>query len=167
MFNFFVSTAQFKKGKLYLKNGETKTGLIKTRDFGGLKFKKHKGAETELYDYNNTIGYDITEKGIIKFLYKKIGLSNPRLMRIVRLGKINLYSQIQGKREIITGLKYSNKFIYFIEKNDLTYKVGSKFKKKDLELINDCPILIQKIKKKEFKKKEIYKIVNFYNNNCD
>jgi len=87
-------------------------------------------------------------------------------MKIVRLGKINLYSIKIVKREIVTGIRTHYRFIYFIEKNNVIRRVGNKLSKKDLQLFKDCPSLFKKIKKKEFKKSNVYQIVNFYDMNC-
>ncbi len=183
MLSFFITNAQFEQGAfnlkhrntkkakfelgtIYLKDGNTKKGIIKTRNFGGIKYKEKKESDVELYDYNNIIGYDITENGIVKYRYKKVGNNNPQIMQIVRLGKINLYSIKVANRDITTGIKVNYSFIYFIEKDNITTRVGKKISKSDLEFFNDCPSLIKKIKKKEFKKKDVYQIINFYDMNC-
>jgi hypothetical protein len=57
-------------------------------------------------------------------------------------------------------------YVYFIEKNNKTIRIGGKIKNKRMNLFSDCPILIEKIQNKEFKKREIIEIIDYYNNNC-
>ena len=166
MLFFLISNAQFKAGKIYLKDGNIKNGLIKERKFGGIKYKDNENSKAEPYDYNHITGYDITEKGVVKYRYKKVGNNFPQIMKVVRLGKINLYNIIVANREISTGIKVSTSLLYFMEKNTVTIRIGRKFNKNELNFFEDCPLLLKKIKKKEFKKKDVYKVVNFYNNNC-
>lgn len=40
------------------------------------------------------------------------------------------------------------------------------WKKNTLEFFKDCPLLVEKIKSKEFKEKDLKEIVEFYNDNC-
>ncbi|WNH10859.1 hypothetical protein [Thalassobellus suaedae] len=166
MLCFFITNAQFEQGKIYLNDGSTKTGLIKERDLGGIKYKEKEESDVELYDHTSIDGYDITENGIVKYRYKKTENGFPQIMQIVRVGKINLYSIKVANRDITTGIRVNYSFIYFIEKDNVTTRVGKKLSKSDLELFNDCPSLIKKIKKKEFKKNDVYQIVNFYDMNC-
>ena len=164
--NTNTEKSKFEQGIIYLKDGNTKKGLIKKRNLGGIKYKEKEESDVELYDHMNIDGYNITENGIVKYLYKKTENGFPQIMQLVRVGKINLYSIKVSNRDIITGIRVNYSFIYFIEKENVTTRVGKKLSKSDLELFNDCPSLIKKIKKKEFKKKDVYKIVNFYDMNC-
>ncbi|WP_338360209.1 hypothetical protein [Yeosuana marina] len=166
VFSCSLANAQFNKGTVYLKDGNTKTGLIKERDLGGIKYKEKEESDVELYDHTSIDGYDITEKGIAKYRYKKTENGFPQIMQIVRVGKINLYSIKVANRDIMTGIRVNYNFIYFIEKDNVITRVGKKLSKSDLELFKDCPSLIKKIKKKEFKKNDVYQIVNFYDMNC-
>ncbi|MEP5341223.1 MAG: hypothetical protein ABJL44_15905 [Algibacter sp.] len=175
IFSFLMTNAQFKKGVIYLKDGNTYEGLIKLKKFGGIKYKENEASEAQSFDFIQMKGYDVTEHGRVKFRYKKVGDFH-KMMKVVRLGKINLYSVFvsnevkdQGfikKKTMIEELPISSGNIYYIEKWETTVRIGSKIKKGKLYLFEGCPILLEKIKKKEFKKDDIYKIVNYYINDC-
>ena len=38
--------------------------------------------------------------------------------------------------------------------------------KKTKRFISDCPELVNRINEKEFQRKDIFKIINYYNDNC-
>jgi hypothetical protein len=169
LISFLSTNAQFNKGTIYTKNGKPKNGLIKIRLLGGIKFKESESSKVMFYDYKHMSGYDIKDDGIIKkYRYKQIGNGRPRRMKIVELGKINLYRIFVSNAgsSMAMGLPVSEGYVYFIEKNNKTIRIGGKIKNKRMNLFSDCPILIEKIKNKEFKKREVIEIVDYYNNNC-
>jgi hypothetical protein len=87
LISFLSTNAQFNKGTIYTKNG-----LIKIRLLGGIKLKESESSKVMNYDYKHIGNYDIKDDGIIKKnRYKQIGNGRPRRMKIVELGKINLY----------------------------------------------------------------------------
>ncbi|MFI1745141.1 hypothetical protein [Thalassobellus sediminis] len=157
----------YEKGIIYFKDGTSEEGLIKSKSFGGVKFRESLDSKPQSYDYNDIEGYDITEHGSVKYRYKKVGDFH-KIMKVIRLGKMNLYSVFVSNAGTAgaMGLPSSQGNIYYIEKNQKVVNIGSKIRKNEWYLFEDCPILLEKIKKKEFKKYEIFKIVNFYDTKC-
>lgn len=166
--SFLFMNAQFNEGTIYLKDSTEIKVLIKTKTFGGVKYKESESSEIREYEDNQLNGYDINENGTIeKYRFKEVqGIS--RRMKIVRLGKINLYSIFVSNSgsAMGMGLPVSEGNVYFLEKNNVTIRTGTKLKSGKLYLIEDCPKLIDKIKKKELKTKEVIKIIDYYNQNC-
>tara|TARA_R110002050_G_scaffold179741_8_gene313244 strand:+ start:1018 stop:1554 length:537 start_codon:yes stop_codon:yes gene_type:complete len=166
--SFSFINAQYNEGTIYLKDSTKRKGLIKTKTFGGVKYKENQSSDVTDYEDNQLNGYDLKEYGTIeKYRYKEVnGLS--RRMKIVRLGKINLYSVFKSNAgsAMGMGLPVSEGNIYFIEKNNVTIKIGAKLKNGKLYLIEDCPKLIDKIQSKELKTREVVEIIDYYNKNC-
>ena len=54
--------------------------------------------------------------------------------------------------------------LFYMKVDNKIITIGTHISKKHLVFFKDCPELINKIKNKEFKRKEIFKIINFYNN---
>ncbi|MFD0989750.1 hypothetical protein ACFQ1R_06560 [Mariniflexile jejuense] len=166
--SFSLANAQFYEGTIYLKDSTEIKGLIKAKTFGGLKYKESESSDIKEFEDNQLSGYDIKEDGTIdKYRFKDVqGVS--RKMKIVRLGKINLYSIFVSNSSTAMGmgLPTSSGNVYFLEKNNITIRTGVKFKNGKLHLIEDCPMLIDKIEKKEFNKREIIKIIEYYNKSC-
>ena len=166
--SFLFTNAQFNEGIVYLKGSTNLKGLIKIKTFGGIKYKENDSSDIKTYEDSQLNGYDITDNGILKrYRYKNVqGIY--RRMKIEKLGKINLYSIFVSNSgsAMGMGLPASSGNVYFLEKNNVTIRTGARFKNGKSYLIEDCPILIDKIKKKEFKKREVIKIIEYYNKNC-
>jgi len=176
LLSFLLSHGQFKEGIIYDKTGKERKGLIKVKRFDGIIFKLDKSSKEIYYDEKHIIGYDIKEENDIeKYRYKIVeNASFLRPMKMEILGKISLFSVYNygthyapmGPGGMMTPMSSYSRTIYFVEKNNRLIRTGSRLNKKPLELFKDCPKLIEKLDNKEIKKKEIKKIVNFYNSNC-
>lgn len=166
--SFLFVNAQSDEGTIYLKDSTEIKGLIKIKTFGGVKYKANESSDIIEYENSQLNGYDIKENGIIKkYRFKEVqGVS--RRMKIEKLGKINLYSIFVSNSgsAMGMGLPTSSGNVYFLEKNNVIIRTGAKFKNGKLYLIEDCPILIDKIKTKEFKKREVIEIIEYYNKKC-
>ena len=162
--------AQYHSGTIYFKNGETKKGFIKKRNFDGIKFKENKNSKTIIYDHNHITGYDTL---IGYYRYKNEYKSSPILFELLTRGKINLYFLQKSSYGFAipggSGATYGGgtSYIYFIEKGERFMKLGYRVNKGNLFYFTDCPILIKKIKSKEIKGSNVYKIIDFYNTRCD
>lgn len=174
IFSFFFANAQYNNGTLFLKDSTSLRGLIKIKTFGGIKFKSDNDSESIDYDYNKVDGFDLNGKS-----YRYVKNTNeitPRLLNENIKGKISLYSnEVYNPGHTIPngfaggGMSFGggSSTIYFIKINDELTRIGAKFKNKHLELFSSCPSLTQKIENKEFKKREVYEIVSYFNDNCD
>lgn len=173
IFSFSVLHAQYSEGKIYFKNDSVSKGLIRVKTFGGIKFKTSENSEPLEYDYKTILGYDV--KGWQYRYEKKKETRKPELFKLILEGKITIY---EGKvykpntQTIDDSFSEVNSLmdwqtVYFIKANSKLIKVINKFKKKQLEIFQDCAELIEKIKQKELKKWQIYDIVEFYNEDCN
>lgn len=99
-----------------------------------------------------------------------------RLMELVNNGKMKLYriSNVYEKnigfssnKDYFAGKSAST--VYFLEsKNDLNtvFRAGTDFEEKAKVIFADCPSLVNNIGKDDFRKKDLFKMVIFYNENC-
>lgn len=168
----FVS-AQFHPGKVYFKDNTSKEGLILRRTFGGIKFKTDEDSQEAKYSSDDIDGYDINEHS---FRYVKLGyIEEPILMTQVLDGDITLYVDQVGNPSLPlnngftgTGMGFGGgtSSIYYIKVKNEVLRLGTRLKKDKVKIFNDCPSLIQKIENKELKRRNIYKIVEYYNQNC-
>ncbi|MCB0476047.1 MAG: hypothetical protein KDC69_10240 [Flavobacteriaceae bacterium] len=163
--------------------GQAKIYLITTTNGTEIKAKKYSPEEYFLrvktlnneivkisYDELNKIQYDITEKGEIRTITRKYVLISDdygELMGLMVSGKCNLYLGT----EPFGSTPYINYFV-LREGEQFATMIGSKsviskhnFRKTALEYFKDCPQIIEKIEK-DFNRKKIMELVEFYNKNC-
>lgn len=167
--------AQFKEGKIYFKDNKTIKGLVKVKTLGGIKFKTTSDSGAKDYSHEQIKGYDVNGW---QYRYLKDNKTlAPKLLKLILEGEISLYSKIvKNPNSAISngspsgGIKMIiNPFptkIYYLKSKDSVVKIGTTIKKSHLEFFKNCPELIKKIKTKEFKKWEIYEIIDFYNFDC-
>jgi len=173
LLSFLCVNARYYEGTVYFKNNTTAEGFIKIRVFGGIKFKTNKQADAKLLDYNHIDGFDIEYK---RYRYIKSQHNfPPKLLNQRILGKICLYSnQVTTPGHMVPsgftggGMSFGGgtATIYYLKINDKLIKIGTRFKKRHLKILSDCPGLIDKIENKEFHKRDILEIVKFYNKNA-
>jgi len=114
---------------------------------------------------------------LINLLYKtEQGKSEPKLMEVIIKDKMKLYriSDVYEKnigfannKDYLKKKKAST--VYFLQsKNDdnEAIRVGRDFKEIMKAYFSDCKLLSEKIGKDQFRKKDILKIVLYYNENC-
>jgi hypothetical protein len=182
--------AQYEKTTVHYRNGEVKQGFAKFAFMSDkLKFKETKEQKKpSLLTYKEldkfVIGYgnDKTE-----YQYKIVkGKPGAKLLKVKLRGDVSLYYEIKtsggapmamgGVGGMTMGMGFSSSTeVYYIAKKDddiviqLFNMLGvskKKFKKIVPEFFGDCPELIEKIKNKEYKKRDIVEIVDYYNNEC-
>jgi hypothetical protein len=114
-------------------------------------------------------------------LKKRKGKKKFRLMQRLIDGKVSLYLDIVANGNYTfmgssTIHSYNQSNLYFVQKDGEVSAPMSpetvqarlkSFKRRATDYFKDCDGLVKKIKKKEFKKKDIFQIVEFYNSNCD
>lgn len=175
-FSFYLGTAQFNPGTVYLKDSTKIKGLIRIKSLGGIKFKPSNDAKSTFYNFNTITGFD-TKGEKYRYLQSQVGY-NPILLKEKISGKISLYSnEIYNPGVIVptgfTGGGAPMSFgggsatIYYILVENNLQRVGFKLKKKHLEILKDCKSLTEKIEKKYYKRRNVYDIIYYYNNSCD
>lgn len=114
---------------------------------------------------------------LIDLVYKtEQGKSKPKLMEVVIKGKMELY-RIADVYEKNIGFssnkdylkKKKSSTVYFLQsKNDdnEAIRVGRDFKETMKAYFSDCKLLTEKIGNDNFRKKDVLKIVIYYNQNC-
>lgn len=123
-------------------------------------------------------GYGFSEK----YVYVKPNkYSQPKLMEVIEEGKVNLYKESSFGIQIgITGgvgnsnfgaspiLSHDYSAVYYVKRKTEEYAtdISFSFKSNSSRYFSDCKMLLQKIKKNEFRKKDIVEIVYFYNDYC-
>lgn len=187
LFSFSV-LGQKTKGVLVFKNGETKKGLVKLSGSNSVKFRAKKKEKAVKYDFS-TLEYAKIYIGEEAKIYKYVAVVNketPIILEELIVGKVTLYNlhtqgyssgfspMAGGGAPMYTGgASYSINNLYVLkEGEDKASHLGSdhlfskNFKKAASAFFKDCDSLVQKIQNKEFKKKEIKEIVEFYNDHC-
>ena len=72
IFSFLLSSAQYKKGIIFLTDSTEIKGLIKVRTLDGIKYKENDSSSVKKLNDTQLIGYNITEDGIeTKYRFKK------------------------------------------------------------------------------------------------
>ncbi len=172
------SFAQKKKGIVYFKDNTSIEGLIKVKTFSGIKFKKSKDSEAINYTHEQIKGYDVSGW---QFRYvEDPDTQKIKLYKLIYEGEISLYEKLKANPNSIevinTTTNMSNGFavgitldipVYFIKTNDEVLKIGNNLKNKHHYIFDDCPLLIEKIKNKEFKRWDLFLMVEFYNEDCN
>lgn len=175
-FSCLLINAQFNKGTVFLKDSTELKGLIRIKSFGGIKFKTAQDSESTFYDYKQITGFD-TDGEKYRYINNQEGFP-PILLKEKIKGKISLYSnEVYNPGHTIpngfagggTGMTFGggSATIYHILVKDKLIRVGTKIKNKHLEILKNCTSLIEKIENKDLKKRDVYEIINYYNNSCN
>ena len=181
--------SQKSRAEMVLKNGDTLVGLVKITN-GKVKFRSSKEVRPDLYLFEAIKQITIHENSEPK-VYQNIPIKNlkaPNLLLLEVSGKVNLYTDHSfgymatgpsgvgspGGTSFGGGQFYSVNHYYLKRHNEETaFHIGSdqlfstNFKKAASDYFSDCLVLKQKIEAKEFKKRDLVEIVNFYNSQCN
>ena len=179
-------SAQKTRADLYFKDGTVKSGFAKIIGIEWVKYKskkkgkavRYKMMEMEkvvIHNFGSSSTYVLRETDSGKF----------RLLEVLEFGRVSLYSiETQGNSAPVfaggpnggwttTGYSYNINNLYVQREGEVqvthlgsTHFFSKNFKKAALEYFKDCPSLTEKIENKEYKKRDIRVIVNFYNENC-
>lgn len=188
LFLFFISSnvfSQKKKCILYFNDNTTIEGLGKIRSDGAIKFKLNDDSDSKIYAADLIDKIKINENGLTQtYRYKKEKGNFPLWLKVIVEGKVNLYkNDISGFYFGPTGAAgfgapmamSSGPVIYYYvshEGDTEVFKITSignfskNFKKAASEFFKDCPVLVEKVNAKTFKKDDIEEVVHFYNKNC-
>ncbi|WBX70482.1 hypothetical protein [Tenacibaculum retecalamus] len=189
LFTLLNAYSQYKETKVFYRNGTVEKGFAKFLFLSSnLKFKKSKTQKApEILTYKEVDKFIIYNRGEHTEYQHKIvnGKAGSKLLKVKTRGKIDLFYEVRksgaapmggatGGMNFSIGVSSSSE-VYYISKKDSPFATKlfhlldpSKriFKKIIPEYFGDCPELIEKIKKKEYKKRHIVEIVDFYNNQC-
>lgn len=187
------SFSQNQKATLFFRDGTSLEGLARITNFGDkIKFKKDKNSEKIIYNSQKVDKIVIRENDEdITYQYKIIkNRKTPLLLEPLKEGKVTLYRDLkQGYSPGMQmggysaggmgmnfggGRSYSISSYYVSKDNgNIVIHLGDKgtiftknFKKAASEYFKDCSELVKKIQSKEFRKRDVVDIVEYYNENC-
>ena len=147
-------------------------------------FKVSPTAEVSEWSYDIAYGLIFSGYGYSeKYVYVTPGkyAKKPKLMEVIEEGKVNLYKESSlgynvgigvsaSKSGIGAGptLSYDFSTVYYVQRKNEAYAtdITFSFKNNTLKYFSDCKALVEKIKKREFIKKDIVDIVYYYNDYC-
>lgn len=160
------ANAQYVNGSINYANGTSKKGLVKITNNFKVKFKAKSEDKPSTHDHEDITGIDTHDDGNYRFKKYQEGFP-PMLFQELKTGKMNLYiierynPGVMNQNGMMMGGGPS--ITYYIETFGKFIKLGARVKQKHLYHFSACRGLVDKIKKKEFKKNDIYGIVAFYN----
>ena len=183
--------AQTERVELYRSDGTILKGLAK-RSNDKLKYRKAKGESAIRYDLTEFEKIIVFSEGEDEDqVYKKIHIKDekkPEMLLVVAEGPVSIYQKektyytsgygaglgVNGvSGHTFTGNNLSINTLYLKKENEPeaiylgSDKLFSKnFKKAAADFFSDCPTLVKRIMNKEYTKKELDKIVEFYNDQC-
>lgn len=171
--------SQKTKGTVTLIDGTILSGYVSVSN--KVKFKSNLNAKAITYDYQNCKEASVIDKKGKEKKYEYIKLKEnkkPILLEIITDGFLRLYYQDNTSYTGNFGGSgmggFNSKSTYYVKKQteDVAEKcaafgyIGNSFKKFINDYFKDCQKLISKVENKEFKKKNLEEIVEFYNSNC-
>jgi len=182
-------TGQKCEATLYFKDGTVLKGYGKLKINGVVKFRKTLDEKPKKHDFVVLEKMETTINEDSK-VFVQVKVKNKEKLEILDLeikGKLNLYIKInqgynhnfsgnfeQGGMSIPTGVNFYSIQNYYVKRKDenQAFHLGSNqafsknFKKAASLYFSDCPELVNKIENKVYKKKDLKRIIKFYNENC-
>ena len=180
--------AQKSKAVLTFKDGTVKNGLGKLISRNRVKFRSHKKAKPIKYHFKNLETVKMIQKeDSLTYVYIRVNnKKKPRVLEVKVAGILSLYELSQthysaghfggpggfgGGFVPVYAYNINNFYVRKAGQKEATH-LGSNqlftknFKKAASTYFKDCPSLVQKIQSRTFKKRDLEKIVNYYNRNC-
>lgn len=182
--------ASMEPGTLIFKDGTQIDGLVKIIG-NSVKYRASKEEDKIKYDYTQLYRVFFKDSNRQDFLYEYVKLENyekPQLLNVIVEGYLMLYSNTQnyynsGGMGFSMGMGGGMYFgggggsstSYYIKRPNESFATffmvyGSippqSFKKVVRSYFADCPELVEKVNKKEFRKSDFMSVVEFYNKNC-
>lgn len=179
--------AQKLKAELVFKDGRKITGLGEPANKDLIRFKKEKKAKKEFYSFKEVdtvkVYYDFNPT---IFVYQKIkGRTYPDVLEVANVGKNVIFYRdntqgyitfsnggVSGGMNTGRAVNLTHSFVRKPNEEEATHLgsndwMSKNFKKAASKFFSDCPQLITKIETREFKKKDLISIIDYYNNSCN
>ncbi|MGY3793193.1 hypothetical protein [uncultured Aquimarina sp.] len=190
---FYSCSLQAQKSSaiLIFKDGTELKGFGKIKSFGKVKFRKTKKDKAKKYKFDELHSVKIYEGGELNtYVYKSIKDSEfPKVLQLITEGKVTLYKihtegyygtpnigagGFGGTGVGFGGGNYYSMNSYYVKRENeeevthlgSTHLFSKNFKKAASTYFKDCTSLVEKIQNKEFKKRHIREVVEYYNNDC-
>lgn len=179
--------AQKTPGTLVFKDGSSKKGFVRLFGSEKVKFKatkKDKAVKYHFSDLDHAKIYIRDEPSIYKYI-PVLGTEESLVLEEIVKGKVSLFNLISqgysapvggmgGAAPMFTGASYSIKNLYVLKEGEKeathlgsNHLFSKNFKSAASAYFKDCATLVSKIQNKDFKKKEIKAIVEYYNTQCE
>ena len=181
-----ILIAKKSEAKLVFKDVTVLKGLGELKGTAFVKFRKNKKAKARKYHFGVLESIQLYSEEFAKtYVYLPVKKKNKyKVLEEVVVGDISLYKIViergapmgvgfgggigMGMSMGSVSIKYylrkkGEKEVTHITSTDLFSK---NFKKAATAYFKDCPDLVKKIKTKEYRKREIRNIVEFYNSKC-
>ncbi|MBQ4822593.1 hypothetical protein [Aquimarina sp. MMG016] len=166
---------------LIFKNGIKLRGLGTVINDGDVKFRESKKHKRVYYSFDKLDSVMVYDTDVVyTYVRKKVKDKLERkVLRVVAKGKkVTLYKVvIEGYTDTGMGPSFGHHHSisgYYASKEgekEVTHLGSSglfsiNFKKAASKYFEDCPVLVEKIKNKKYKKRNILEIVEYYNKEC-
>lgn len=183
----YYTEAQRTRAKLIYKDGKEVKGFGKLIGNNRVKFKASRKDKPQKLDFSLFDRVYIYSSGYAA-IYTELSVKNKIDKKIVEImtegDKVNLYRIASvgystmgspmgfGGAPTMTYAYSINNFYVMKNGDKLATHLGSNqlfsknFKKAASEYFKDCPSLVEKIKTKEFKKRDLKTIIDYYNEDC-
>jgi hypothetical protein len=173
------SFAQKEKGTVTLIDGTILNGYVSVSN--KIKFRSSLEEKSTTYDYESAKEATVVDKKgkESKFEYVVIKENKkPIILEILVDGFLRLYTENTTQYTSsfggggMGGFRSSSTYYLKKQTEEIAQQcaafgyIGNSFKKFINSYFTDCPEIITKVEKKEFKKKNYDEIVEFYNSNC-
>ncbi|MFL1895660.1 hypothetical protein ACJRPK_08145 [Aquimarina sp. 2-A2] len=173
---------------LTYKDGKQLIGLGKIRASGKIKFKKTKKDKAQNYSFDSIARATIHEPyGMVHYVRRKVsGTGNYAIVELVKQGKVTLYRTYDRSYRTMRSEpdQFGNGFVmsgsapiknYYVQKEGepaITHLSSNQLFSKNFEktaaaYFEDCPVLVQKIQDKVYRKRDLKAILTFYIDECN
>lgn len=186
-----LSFGQRTRAELIFKDGSLLEGIAEPVNKNFIKFRKEPKAKKEYFTFEEVdtlkVYYDF-----IPTIYVMVKLKNgfaPKVMELARAGKNVVYyrsisqgnaaslgflSNGGGAGAMMSGSGFSGAKHFYVRKTNEEGAIrlassswfSKNFKNTASNFFSDCPELVKKIQNREFKKRDINEIIEFYNTKC-
>jgi hypothetical protein len=173
--------SQSEEATIFFKDGDSIQGygLIKNNK---IKFRVSLNGKSDFWTFRMVEKIEFeTFFGIKIYEYIKLNKDRvPILMELITKGEVSLYRQTDSSWVLDTNFPennfpnnriVTNETNFLVRKNSdytscLNCGLFNKWKKRTIHFLIDCPTLVQKIKKNEFREIHLKEIVEYYNDFC-
>ena len=180
-----LGLAQSEKVRFVNKAGDTIIGygrIIQTEYYEVLEFKENPLAKIKRYYVHKLKKFEFIDD--YDYEHIRFGKSKkPLSVRVIYRGKVNLYAEdlprFMMNQSNMSNQSYAPMFIggntiYYLKKDidsvathiKTNFAVGKSFRKTAMEYFKDCSELVEKLRKREFKRRHLLDVVYFYDKKC-
>lgn len=181
LINISYCFSQSQEATIYFKDGESIQGYASIKN-DKIKFRVTLDSKADTWTslMIDRVEFD-TFFGPKIYKYIKLEkISSPILLELVTEGELSLYRKNDSswtldpnfpKNKFPSNFKTESTINYLIHKDDnfatcLNCGIINNWKKRTLKFLKDCPELVKKIKKNEFREIHMEEIITYYNDFC-